>query len=50
MGESIKVEAEIDMPGSQGVELVLDAVEGAGPTQVADPLGEEQVGGREWSL
>ncbi|SAM84394.1 uncharacterized protein UBRO_20306 [Ustilago bromivora] len=45
--ETIKVEAEIDMPGSQGVKLVLDAVEGAGPSQVADPLSEEQVRGQE---
>ena len=47
MVETIKVEAKINMPGSQGIELVLDAMEGAGPSQVADPLSEEQVGGWE---
>ena len=41
VGESIEVEAEIDVPRSQGIELVLDAVEGAGPSQVADPFDEE---------
>ena len=45
MRESIKVEAEVDVPGLQGIELVLDAVERAGPCHVASPLGEKQVRG-----
>ncbi|KAJ1601727.1 hypothetical protein NDA14_005809 [Ustilago hordei] len=48
MAEPIEGEAEINVPGTESIELMPDTVEGVGLGQVTDPLSEEQVRGWEW--
>lgn len=45
--EGIEGEPEVDMPGSESIELVLEAVEGARLSYVTDPFCEEQIGSQE---
>ncbi|CCF50659.1 hypothetical protein NDA11_005056 [Ustilago hordei] len=43
MREGAKGETKVNVPGTEAIELVFDAVEWLGPGHVTDPFGEEQV-------
>lgn len=43
LGEPVKLQAEVDMPGSESIKLMFDAMVWVGASHVTDPLGEEEI-------